>query len=207
MFKSLFGVVSIAAVAAWFVFFLGSSYYVFNHHSQIYAEDGLIENIQASFLAIACLVYLAVAVLDKKSKTLILLFCSLLCYGFVLRELDVEKLNVPSVIKLIGSGVGRNASVGAAFVAILIYVGVSGFTHHIKTAVAFFKTKSGLLLLAAAVFLFVGEFFEKQTELSFHVFYEEMFELLGYIFILLSSFSVVSFMNKGESRADKGVAV
>ena len=202
MFKSLFGAVSIASFLAWCVFFLGSFYYVSNNHSQIYAEDGLIENIQASFLAIACLVYLAVAVLDKQSKTLILLFCSLLCYGFVLRELDVEKLNVPSAIKFMGSGVGRNASVGAAFAAILIYVGFSGFTQHVKTAVAFFKVKSGALLLVAAVFLFVGEFFEKQTEMVFHVFYEEMLELLGYLFILLSSLSVVPFFNRVGSRSN-----
>ena len=207
MFRNLFGITAFTCIAVWLGASLVAAYYVFNHNSQIYAENGTIENVQALVLALACAVFLAVAVFDKNAKRLIILTLSLLCYSFVLRELDVEKLDVPAAIQFMGSGIGRNASIGAAFAAIFLYAGLTNFTFYKKSAVEFMKAKPGVLLLIAVVFLFVGQFFEEQTGIAFNVFFEEAFELLGYIFILLSSLSVVSFMNKGESLADKGVAV
>jgi len=90
-------------------------------NTSIYAENGLLEILQAILLAIGCIVFLVPAALHKRSERLILLFCSLLCYSFVVRELDVERLNVPDAVKFIGSGIGRNTSLALAFGAMLIY--------------------------------------------------------------------------------------
>lgn len=197
-------VTSIAIVSAYFGFAFWAAYSVFfGGHVHIYAENGLIETIQACLLAIACVIYLATAALEKRSDKLILLFCSLLCYGFALRELDVEKLDIPHPLIFIGSGVGRNITVAGAFIAICVYVALGNFSFYKKAAIEFIKSKPGALLIAGGVFLFVGHLFEKNGAITHHVFFEEMAELFGYTFIVLSSIAINSFVSSITSDCGK----
>lgn len=157
----------------------------------IYSEDGLLETLQAILLGIGCLVFLAPVASRKKPGKLIFLFCSLLCYSFVVRELDVELLNVPEVVKFIGSGIGRNASLVLAFSAMLIYA-LANFSYYKKAGLQFLKSKAGILLMLGGVLLQIGDLFEKSYALQHHVFFEEFSELSGYVLILLSALAVNS---------------
>jgi len=126
---------------------------------------------------------------------LIIVFCALLCFSFFLRELDVEDFDIPHALILIGSGVGRNAVLGMAFAAILIYA-ILKFSYYKVAAVMFVKSKPGWLLITGGVFLLIGLLFEEKKGLVYHdVFIEEMCEIFGYVLILLSSIAANSFMN------------
>ena len=195
-------VISTAAIAACLGFAVWATYCVFvNGHFHIYAENGLIESIQAYLLAVACAVYLATAALEKRSDKLILLFCSLLCYGFILRELDVEKFDISSALIFIGSGVGRNTTLAVAVAAICLYAALTDLNHYRKTAAQFLRSGPGALLMAAGVFLVIGDLFEKNKMIAHHVFIEEMAELFGYVLILLSSIAGNTFLSNLTPRS------
>ncbi len=190
-------VTSAAIIIAWFGFTLWAAYSVFHDNNvHIYAENRLIENVQACILVIASIVYFATAALDKSSEKLIIMFCSLLCLTFFLREVDVEDFDIPYALIFIGSGAGRNTILTAAFVAIFIYTGLK-HTHYKKAAVEFAKSRPGWLLMAGGVFLLIGDFFEKNDTILHHsVFFEEINELFGYVLILLSSIAAKTFPEK-----------
>lgn len=194
-------VTSGAIISAWFGFTLWAAYSVFSdNHTHIYAENGLIENIQAFLLVIACIVYLATVAIEKRSDKLILLFCSLLCFSFLLRELDVEEFDIPQALIFIGHGVGRNTTQAMAFFAIFTYA-ASNRSYYKKASVEFAKSRPGWLLITGGVFLLVGDFFEKRNGILHHVFFEEIAELFGYVLILLSSISANSFMSRITTRS------
>lgn len=190
-----FDIISAATVCAWLGFLLWASYAVFwGGATRIYAENALIETIQACVLAIACLVYLVTAVLEKRSDKPILLACCLLCYLFVLRELDVEKFDLPQAVIFVGSGIGRNASVALGFVAIFIYAVFNDFSFYLAKALEFARSRPGVLLMTGGLCLLFGQFFEKNDTIRHHVFFEEIVELSGYVFILLSSIATNSLL-------------
>ncbi len=166
----------------------------------IYSEGGPIENIQSCLLAIACGLYLVRAA-EKRSDRLILLACALLCYGFVLRELDVEDFDIPGALKWIGSRAVRNATVAMGFTAIFLYAALTGLSRHGRCAMRFIRSRSGLLLATAGFFLLVGEFMESSKPWSAHPFLEEMAELMAYVLILLSTMAANSHLSRlGKNR-------
>ena len=169
----------------------------------LYAEDGFLENVQAILLAISCLVFLAPIALRKEPGKLVYAFCSLLCYSFVVRELDVEHLNVPQAVKFIGSGVGRNASLVLAFSAILIYA-LANFSYYKKACLEFIWSRPGMLLILGGVLLQIGDMFEKNYGLQYHVFYEEFSEVAGYFLILLSALAVNSSVSRRNACSPTG---
>lgn len=190
-------ITSMVIMSVCFGFILWISYFVFHDNQiHIYAENSLIENIQACLLAVASIIYLAAAALEKRSDKLILMFCFLLCLGFLLRELDVERFDIPYALIFIGSGTGRNVILTAAFVVMLICA-LLKLTHYKMAAVEFVKSRPGWLLIVGGVFLLIGQFFEKSNAISrHHVFLEEINELFGYFLILSSAISANSFMNR-----------
>lgn len=182
-FKPLYLVI----VAAFLAVFLWTAHSVFVlDNGAIYAENGPLEALQVVTLAVSCLVFLVPVVLKNNQQKLILLSCALLCYSFVVRELDVEQLNVPNAIKFIGSGVGRNTSLTVGFSMLLVYV-VVNHGYYKKAILLFLRSKSGILLMAGGLLLAGGDVFEKRYSMLHHVFYEEILELSGYVFILLGA--------------------
>jgi len=127
----------------------------------VYDENGPLENLQAFLLAISCILFLVPVVMQKNSEKLLLTFCSLLCYGFVLRELDVERFDVPEVVKFIGSGIGRNISLIVGFTIIVIYAGFR-FSYYKRAGILFLKSRPGILLMTGGLLLVIGDLFEKR---------------------------------------------
>lgn len=200
MYLSLFFVISTLAISTFFGFSFWATGIVLDGNTQIHTEHGLIENIQASIIVISFIVYLIAAVFNKKSEKLILCFCVLMCYTFFLREVTIWKLDVPNALKMIGSGIGRDLSISIGFAAIFIYAILRDYSYYKTAAVKFIRSTPGLLLVAAAVFFFIGLYFERQSLMIHHQFYEEMCELFGYVLVLLSSFATIPFLKKPTIR-------
>jgi hypothetical protein len=169
------------------VVFLWSAYSVFIlNNTIIYAENGPLENLQAILLAISCIVFLAPIAQKRGMAKLIFLFCFLLCCSFILRELDVERLDVPSALKVIGSGIGRNIILTVAFITLFVYAAFK-FSYYKKASILFLGSKSGILLMLGGLLLIIGNLFDKSHSIIHNAFIEESFELGGYCFILLSA--------------------
>ena len=187
-----FDAISAATICAWIGFVFWSLRSSLDDQARMSVENGLIETMQTVLLAVSCIVYLAAAALKEKPGKLIFLFCSLLCYSFVLRELDVEKFDIPYPLIFIGSGAGRNVTIAVAFIAILACAALGNFRVYEKAAKGFIKSRSGILLIAGGVFLFIGDFFEKYEAIINHIYWEEISEFFAYVLILVSSLAALS---------------
>ncbi len=190
-------------LSLWVAFTLWAASLVMNNNTHIYAENGLLENIQACILAITFVVYLVNSAVEKNCCRLFLLSCSLLCYAFLLRELDVEKFDIPYALQMVGSGVGRNTTIAIAFLALFFYA-ARYFSFYKVEVVNFLRTRPGSLLIMAGVFLILGSVFEDIYAITHHVFIEESLELFAYVLIMLSSLTVNSSIN-GIAISQAGV--
>ena len=202
IFRGPFCLISAGSAGAFLGFALWVSYSVFVlNDAGIVKENGLLENVQVIILALACLVYLAPIALEKRADKLILLFCSLLCLSFMLRELDVERFAaVPDVLKLIGSGIGKRLILGAGFISIIIYASLN-FSYYKNVAGVFLRSIFGRLLVFAGMILLLGAYFDKQDTMPNQAYYEEMSEYCGYLFIYLSAiFAVGESIMRRNSR-------
>ena len=169
------------------LYYVGYSVYVLNQTS-IYAENRLLENAQVFILALAGLIFSLSFVYQKRTDKLLLLFFAFLCLSFILREVDVEDLNVPDILKFIGSGIGRNVLVVTGFVSILSCA-IYNITHYKTVLRNFIFSIDGVLIIIAGALLFLGEYFEDAHSLSHNVLLEEASELLSYVLILLVAFT------------------
>ena len=168
---------------------------VFNKAS-IYEENGWLENIQVLVVALACLITFLSVVCQKREDKLLLVFFSLACLTFILREIDVEDLNIPYILKLIGSGVWRNVILTTGFLTVSLCM-----MFHVKHYKTIFKrlimSKECVLVVTAGMLLCLGEVIEKSHFVPHHIFWEETSELVGYLLILLTAIK----LNRQQSVA------
>ena len=193
-----------AILGAWLGFSALASYSLFvEGNVNVYAENGILETLQAVLLALSCLIFLATATWEKGTGRLVVLFCALLCYGFVLREVDVETLDIPDLLILLGSGTGRNASLAVGLILLCLGALFAGFRAQLRLGLDFARSRAGLLLLSGLGFLLLSDVFEKQVlgSVPHHVFFEEMSELLGDVMILLSAVASGAFLQRGAATA------
>lgn len=182
------GIAKTAAVLIFLLINIGCVYLVFlkgNHH--IYQENGHMENLQAVLLVISCIIFLMHLPFVEKHQSVVLLSCALLCYSFLLRELDVDDFEIPYFFIVIWSGIGRDIILSAACIVIAIYGGFN-FKYYKGKIIFYLFSGLGILLLLCAAFLLVGSLFDhKIINVSYCKFYEEILELNSYYFILLGA--------------------
>ena len=164
------------------------SVYLLNQTS-IYLESGPIENIQVFILTIACLVFLLPVIRQTRTDKLLLLFFAFLCLSFILREVDIEYLDIPNVLKFLGAGIGRKVMLVIGFIGMLFYA-MLNMAHYKNILKLFFVSKEGVLIIMAGMFLYIGSFFEKTNLVQHRTFFEEMSELIGYLLILLAALAL-----------------
>ena len=78
---------------------------IFYGNQGLYGENGLLENIQAILLALGTFLFLAPPQYNAYSSLRYAL--ALLCFSFLLRELDVEQMDIPVILQALGSGRGK----------------------------------------------------------------------------------------------------
>ncbi|WP_373033508.1 hypothetical protein [Sulfurovum sp.] len=153
-------------------------------------EEGILEISQSIFIAFSMIGFAYHAFISKEIEAKLASFgLSLLSLTFLLRELDVEKLDIPYFLIILGSGLGRNLLLGSLWIILLIltlkYISVEK-----KKIVAFLFSTSGQLLMFSALLLVLGVMMDKNVfslQLMTTRFYEELLELLAYCFLFFVS--------------------
>lgn len=158
-------------------------------YHQLHAENGLLENAQAFLLMLAILTYAVLSMRETVPLSLLHQSLALLSFSFLLRELDLELLPLPLVVRLLGSGLGRTILLLALWMAMAWkWIGCikdkRGFTRR------WFYNRSFLLLMIAAQLLMLSELIEKNIFLlPDPQLFEEMAESNAYLLLLLAAFS------------------
>ncbi|MFT4863318.1 MAG: putative neutral ceramidase superfamily lipid hydrolase [Pseudohongiellaceae bacterium] len=75
-------------------------------YEYLHSENAFLENLQVSFLILAVIGFLFLTIAPTNER-LIYLAIALLSFSFLLRELDMEHLSIPSIFQMLGSGLGR----------------------------------------------------------------------------------------------------
>jgi len=154
------------------------------------SEEGILEIMQAFFIAVSMVIYAFCAFFDRAIGTrLTSLTLSLLSLSFLLRELDVGKYDIPSIFILLGSGIGKNVLTGLLWIFLFIVL----FKLRKKfwqSNNGFLSSKQGQLLMISALMLLLGALMDKNIfslETDTTRFYEELLELLGYVYLFTVS--------------------
>jgi len=148
--------------------------------SHLHAENGLLENIQVILLTLTIVVFIMQYFFCENSHRFFSLAGSFLCLVFVLRELDVEDLDLPQLIIMLGSGSGRNILMALLGLALFVYA-VKNFRAIRVFIPAIFYETSSLTILVGLLFLIFGGLFDKgYIENVYSQFFEEILEVVGY---------------------------
>jgi hypothetical protein len=155
-------------------------YFFLTQQSDVFhSENAALENAQVVFLMISTLGFLFIMPFRDTEKP-IHIAISLLCFSFILRE-----LNVSSLIKLLGSGQGRVLLLASLW-ALLAFYGcraVKNKTHYLKT---FFSSPLFSVLLTAFLMLIASALLDKKIfNIGQSRFFEELAETNAYILVSL----------------------
>jgi hypothetical protein len=154
----------------------------------VFKENQLMENFQVFLILIAGFAFLQSVALVEKSLRLLPLAGSLLSFSFTLRELDVEKFDVPRFIAfLFGHGYGRNTLLASLWLMVVIAF-VKNRAHYLKIVLGLLARPSGMLAVTGGLLLILGSLFDDRIfDVQLYQFYEELSEMNGYYCLLLSS--------------------
>jgi hypothetical protein len=156
-------------------------------NAEIVKEDHSLENDQVILLFVSGLVYLRALFHVQKGHKLFPCAGALLCLSFILRELDIEKYDLPQAIILLGHGLGRNMLLIGLWLLITA-LSLRHYKHYLEIAASLLKTRSALFIIAGGLSLVAGSLFEdKVFGVDAYQLYEELSEFNGYYFILLAS--------------------
>ena len=157
-------------------------------------ENGLLEWLQSGFIALSFFIFSFNTFVSQSIKKRIISFgLALLSLTFLLRELDIEKFDLPLVLITLGSGSGRNILLGTLWVVLfaLLYKYKRYFD---KSAIeTFLFSRVGQLLMFSATMLILGAMMDKNIfslETLTTRFYEEVLELLGYVYLSIASMKI-----------------
>jgi hypothetical protein len=149
----------------------------------LYQENGLLENLQAGLLVVCVIGFALRGIRAQSPRRWLLLLCALLSYAFLLREVDVERLGLPAIFGAIGAGVGRNASIAIALLALLGMLARNRVASY-GAALTLLRSNSGRWLVATGALLVLGAWFDKHPTYLHARFIEESFELLAFVCML-----------------------
>ena len=154
----------------------------------VFSENHLLENFQVSVLLAVLAVYLVSAFQSGRKDRLLCVFFVWLTVGFLLREIDMDELNVSAFIVKWGSGSGRNLLLGWAF-ATMSLLALMRLRFYLNLAKQFFVSEPGIKTLKSGALLIAGDICEKVT-FTHHVFFEEALELIAYGMLLRAATSL-----------------
>lgn len=176
---------------------------VFDCSWWVLGETGCLENIQVVILLIA-LIFFVIGIKRNKQRgqNMLLLFFALLCYAFILREVDFDKIGLPDFMVFMLYGLGRHITLILGFSFALIFAAVS-FREYIKSTLYFIFSKRGLYILLASAFLWLGYFFEHKFNFSNEELWEESCELIGCCCLLYSAYLCEKFSEKSAIKSEK----
>lgn len=159
--------------------------------SQWHDENAVLENIQAALLLCGSILGLPIRSASRISNALRVLFC-VLCVSFLLRELDIDRMDLPMVIQVMGSGEGRVFTLALLWSFALYRLYSSGLVPRIALTV-FVRSPQFRVLLAVIVLLLLSLVFDKQFIAVTHPrLFEELAETNAYLLLVIFTFPIHS---------------
>jgi len=156
------------------------------------AENGIMENTQILFLAVSSLLFFKSSLhQDQKDKKFLFLGLAILSFNFMVREIEINKLeiSVHPFLLWLRHGSGFNLIMGSVWGIFLIKT-----FRHTKTVWKYFVTwmtsANGMMFLVGGIFLIISIPLDKEVlGLSEKMtnYTEELFELNGFLLMLISS--------------------
>ncbi|OQX58548.1 MAG: hypothetical protein B5M52_05265 [Helicobacteraceae bacterium 4484_230] len=163
-------------------------------------ENGVLENLQVLILFISMLIFLIASIYSKKRDRAVLFSGALLCLTFLLREVDVEDLDVWQIFIFLGSGAGRNVFLSVLWLMMFVVVW-KDFSYYRALFVRLLFAMPGGLFVTGGILLLAGSLFDNNVfDVKFYRLYEELLEMNGYYFILLSSIATSYFLYDIRSK-------
>ena len=162
---------------ALFIFFTQQS-------DSFHSEGAALENTQVIFLIISAVGFLFLLPFKHPYKT-IHLAIALLCFSFILRELDLEHMDVFQIIKILGSGQGRILLLASLWASMSFY-SYNAVENKVCALKGFCFSPLFSVLLFAFLMLMAGAVLDKKIiEISQPMFFEELAEVNAYMLISL----------------------
>lgn len=161
-------------------------------YTQLYAENGFIENLQVTFLCLAFPGFAHAALTTEHTDKTLPRFLTLLVFAFIFRELDIEKFNSPAWAAFLFAGDGRVLYL-LPLLGMLLKL-LFSVRHFIRHASYYLDARSiTYLALAALCYGVFSEPFDKKYVLTAHSdFWEESLELAATILLFAASFRLLS---------------
>ncbi len=152
-------------------------------HLDLFDENNIIENTEVIFLLLALFIF-TYGILSCHTRSIA--FCSFtVCFGFILRELDIEQFDVPHWIIFLGSGIGRNILLAIlGILAILFFIKEMNYQKLLKLM----QTNFAICIYIVFFFLVCSWIFDKGVfDFQYNLIAEELSEINAYLLILISS--------------------
>lgn len=124
-------------------------------------ENGLMENLQALALALGTLVSVAGMLLpDRRYPRFFFFVLTFMLLALFLREVDVERFDLPAILIFLGSGTGRNLLLaGAALLALAVFI--KDYKNLWPAAVALLTHRDCYPFYLGVLLYLAGDVFEK----------------------------------------------
>jgi len=168
-------------------------------YSLSFEENGFIENAQVLVLIISMTGFLYAA-LTSQIRSFALL-CAVICFAFLLREVDMEDLNIPSLAITLFSGDGKYVTLLTLLCPTLYLTLKNHSLSFLVRNIAFsFKKLAALITL----FFILSWIFDKSViQTNQNAMLEELFELNGYILIFFIALLYSNHLSQRQiQRAD-----
>ena len=176
----------------------GLCYAVLVDGQEFYRENGLMENLQALLLVMGILVFAFYGFSLQGRDRVLSAFFSLLCFIFLFRELDVDRMvDVPQILVfLMADNRGRAIFVLAELVLLVMLA--KDFRHFLTCRSLYLRSNLFLFLALSAVLLLVFSnlFDRKWVRLHPQAFFEEITEVTAYYFLFIAAV-----MSRSELRS------
>ncbi len=156
---------------------------------RIQYENELLENLQAGSLAGAMVLALFAAVRCKEPVRYVYLALALHCFGFFLREVDLEDFDLPAIVIYLGKGDARYTMLEVLWAIVL----VTFFARHRgeawRTSMRWLRGEQGLCAIVSFALYVVGMVFDKTAVFGLHwdKLVEELLELNGTVLLLVAA--------------------
>lgn len=195
-----------ASIGMAYVFLL---YFLWQVHPDITGEDRLMENLQAlSLFGSMALALVSLALFRRGFPPYVGGGLAVFFLSLLLRELDVEKLDLPAVVIALGSGPGKSLLLVLLWAAVLIAV-VRNARRLMQDARDCLRSPLGYYLLGGAFFYLASEIFDKKMvplAKPLSVFCEEMVECLATLCFVLGAAAWTA-ANRRRARSGAGKPV
>lgn len=165
---------------------------------QLGAENSLLENLQAFLLASATLLFATASVRTGKTRQLTFLTTALLCFSFLLRELDLGDLAGLSLLLAITEGPGRDILLGTLWSLMALVMLRSG--HSLRSLLQEARDNSLLVsgMLCFLLLLVGGVFDRGLVEAIYSTTLEELAETNAYLMLTIPAFTRSPSISAGE---------